>query len=62
MTNYDDLNFYYDWLIVNAYFTEDELQLVTCMLGYKIETLNMAIYCRFGYRTVDQLMEYGDEL
>ena len=56
MINYD-VNYYYEWLIGNAYFTESELQLITNMLGYKIETLNLAVYCRYGYRTVQDFLE-----
>ena len=56
MINYD-VNYYYEWLLGNDYFTEAELQLITNMLGYKIETFNLAVYCRYGYRTVQDFLE-----
>lgn len=37
--------------------TEDELQLVTDMNGYSLETLNSALYCRTGYRSMEQYEE-----
>lgn len=47
----------YHWLLACELFTEQELKLVTDMCGYNIETLDKAVYCRFGYRTVDDLIE-----
>lgn len=37
--------------------TEDELQLVTDMNGYSLETLDLALYCRTGYRSMEQYEE-----
>jgi hypothetical protein len=56
MTLYD-LNYYYDWLIENDYFTEAELQLITKMFGFNINTLDTAVYCRYGFRTVQDFIE-----
>jgi len=53
----DDVNRLYSNLIDGGYFTEDELQLVTSINGYSIETLNDCIYCRYGYRDYDQMVE-----
>ena len=47
----------YNNLIDNGYFTEKELQLITDINGYNIETLNNAIYARYGYRDYKQLTE-----
>ena len=44
-------------LVDNGYFTEDELQLVTDIAGYSVETLNDCIYSRYGYRSLEQLEE-----
>lgn len=37
--------------------TENELQLITSINGYNIETLNDVIYSRTGYRNIEQLKE-----
>lgn len=52
-----ELNDLYNNLIDNGYFTEKELQLITDINGYNIETLNNAIYARYGYRDYKQLTE-----
>lgn len=51
---------YWD-LIVGSYFTEEELNLVTSINGYSVETLNDCIYARYGYRTFQQMMEEESE-
>lgn len=38
-----------------GYATQGELELVTCINGYKEETLNDVIYARTGYRHYEQL-------
>lgn len=37
--------------------TENELQLVTNINGYKLETLESIIYSRTGLNSIDQLVE-----
>lgn len=37
--------------------TEEELTLVTNMLGYNEDTLNQVIYTRTGYRDIEQYLE-----
>ena len=37
--------------------TQDELELVTSINGYTIDTLNSIIYARTAYRNLEQLME-----
>ena len=46
------------WALLVDYglFTEAELRLISYMDGYNIETLNNAIYARFGYRDFEQLL------
>jgi len=56
----NDVSYVWDFLIENAYFTEAELQLVTSLNGYSIETLNDCIYVRYGYRSLDQML--GEDL
>lgn len=41
---------YWDFLIEHEVATEQELQLVTSLMGYKYETLDDILYCRTGYR------------
>ena len=55
--NYDTTTFNgaWDYLIDYSYFTEKELELVTCILGNNIEALDNAVYARYGYREVYQL-------
>lgn len=52
--NLEDL---YNELLNRGLFTEEELQLITCMNGYNIETLNAAIFARYGYRNLEQMTE-----
>ncbi len=47
----------YHWLLACELFTESELKLVTDMCGYNIDTLDKAVFCRYGYRSVDDLIE-----
>lgn len=47
----------YDFLIENDLFKDGELSLLCCINGYSVETLNSAIYARYGYRDFDSLKE-----
>ena len=47
----------YQLLIDLDMFTEAELKLLTYINGFNIETLEDALYCRYGIRSVDQLLE-----
>lgn len=47
----------WDLLIEYGVATQEELELVTCINGYNIDTLNDIIYVRTGYRNIDQVME-----
>lgn len=44
-------------LIDEGYFTQKELNLVICINGFSIETLNDCIYARYGYRDYEQLVK-----
>lgn len=48
---------YYTWLINMGIATENELQLITDINGYSIETLDDVLYCRTGYRSREQFEE-----
>lgn len=45
-------------LVERDLFTDRELQLLTNINGFSIETLNDALYSRYGYRDYDQMMMY----
>ncbi len=53
MTN---LDYCYNWLLEREFFTESELELITDMYGYSIETLDLAVYARCGYQTTQDLI------
>jgi hypothetical protein len=55
--DFNDVNVLWDELLENELFTYDELKLLTNINGYSVETLNDAIYSRYGYRDYDQMME-----
>ena len=57
LKNYDDVNVLFDELFDMELFTFDELNLITNINGYSIETLNDAIFARYGYRDLQQMME-----
>lgn len=47
----------YDLLLDQELFTNEELRLLTNINGLSIETLNDAIYSRYGYRDYEQMKE-----
>lgn len=55
------VNELWDLLVDEGYFTAEELQLLTNINGFSVETLNDAIYARYGYRDYDQMMEYEED-
>jgi hypothetical protein len=50
-----ELEEYWNYLIEAGIATEQELQLVTCIIGYSVETLDKVLYARTGYRSIEQL-------
>lgn len=55
--DFKDVNALYDELLERDLFTKGELQLITNMCGYNVETLNDALFARYGYRDLKQMME-----
>jgi hypothetical protein len=53
-TEVDDL---WSYFVDNEFFSPAELELLTSINGYSIDTLNDALYARYGYRDLDQLVE-----
>ena len=47
----------YNYLTENQFFTDSELLLLTYINGYTEETLNSAIYARYGFRTFEGLLD-----
>lgn len=47
----------FTYLVENELFTYDELKLLTDINGYNIQTLNDAIFARYGYRDLLALKE-----
>ena len=47
----------YDQLIDLNLFTEEELNLITCINGFTVETLNNCLFARYGYRDLSQMLE-----
>lgn len=62
MYNYIDTdtrekNAIWDFITQNEIATEEELQLVTCINGYSVDTLNDIIFARTAYRSMEQAAE-----
>lgn len=57
--DFNNVNVLWDELLERDLFTYEELQLLTNINGYSVETLNDAIFARYGYRDLQQMM--GDE-
>lgn len=47
----------YDYLLDGGICTEDELALVTSIMGTNIDTLESVLYSRTGYRSLEQIKE-----
>lgn len=47
----------YDYLLETGVCTEDELALVTSIMGTNIDTLEAILYSRTGYRSLEQIEE-----
>lgn len=52
MMNFDEL---YNKLIMLDIATEDEIDLVCCINGNTIDTLNDILYARTGYRDIEDI-------
>ena len=57
MTENNEIGRLWDNLIIYEIATENELQLITSINGYNLETLEDVLYCRTGYRSRDQYIE-----
>lgn len=50
-----DTNELYNFIIVNEIATDAEVQLVTALNGYSVETMNNIIWARTEYHDIEQL-------
>lgn len=55
-----DVNYLYEMLVDLNMFTEEELNLITCINGFSIETLDACLYARYG-SSVEQFLEELEE-
>ena len=54
---YGDVNQVWDFLVASELFTEAELELITCLNGFRLDVLNDCIFARYGYRSLQQMLE-----
>ena len=52
MTSFEKM---YNKLIVLEIATENEIELVCCINGYNMDTLNDILYARTGYRDIEDI-------
>lgn len=54
-----DREFFDTWaeLVYLGVATDEELGLVTALCGRSVQTLNNVLYVRWGYRSLDQLVD-----
>ena len=57
-----ELHEYWLFLVEAGIVTESELRLVTCILGYSFETLDKVLFVRTGYGSIEQYLEYLEEV
>ena len=50
---------FYDYLVDHCVATEDEINLVCCINGHSVDTLNSILYSRVGFRSLEQWLRYG---
>ena len=58
--DFENVGQVYEYLIDHEYFTIEELNLVTDINGWNIESLNDCIYARYGYHSLEQMENCDD--
>ena len=53
---HNEADLVYNYFIDTEMFTYEELNLVTNINGYNLETLNDCLFSRFGYRDLEQML------
>ena len=56
-----DIGTIWDAIIEYGIATEEELELVTAINGFRDDALNDVIYVRTGYRNIEQVLEEEEE-
>ena len=51
------INEVWDLLIEYGVATQEELELITCINGYNMDTMNSVIYARTGYQNIEQIQD-----
>ena len=54
MKQFDEI---FNFLTENQFFTDEELILLCCINGHSVDTLNSAIYARYGFRNIEGLLD-----
>lgn len=54
----NEVNELWDLILEYDIATYEELQLITNINGYSVDTLNDVIYARSGYHDIEQYIEY----
>ena len=55
-----NLEQYYNYLIDYEIVSQETLDIITSINGYREETLDYILYCVCGYRDIEQYLEYED--
>jgi hypothetical protein len=53
----NEFNKFYDYLVDYNVATEDEINLVCCINGHNVESLERILYARLGLRSLNQWQE-----
>lgn len=57
----DEENEWYEFLQDNGIATPDEIDLVTNIAGYSVDTMSNILYVREGYETMEQYLGIEEE-
>ena len=57
----EELSDLWDYLLMNAIATQEELQLITSINGMNLESLESVLYYRTGYRSLEQIDDMEGE-
>ena len=57
MTTDQERDALWDYIKETEIATENELSLITSINGFSVDTLNSVLYCRTGYRSLEQIQD-----
>ena len=55
------INEVWDLLVEYGIATQEELELITCINGYNMDTMDSVIYARTGYQNIEQIQDEIEE-